>query len=571
MSAPSNYSLFDDADLEVELQVQTHTAHLPAFDGGYFDALVAIGFAALVDAYFDCAESPLITWSADGFRITYAGNPREEPDLTWLKYSVAGTWRKGSEADWRAPRGQTLKTAGWDEATSIPTHGLEVDVSTDPTLEIPVGERTITITEPLRQLYGVANKIGSPEWLNLCIHACRTRGRHLINGDFEEGSVTLNSLVLPEASKGAFSASSFAIENKNLPNSITKRMSRFTCLAVAGLIVSARGQSPQKSIQGFAVPVPQRLRLEDVKHIAAQNRRRLANGGFFFAYDNYLSFMKLLLIYIDEQGYSREQRILYSVAGANYIPLGNSSSPSGSWQLVVPKHRYSLLSVERLQWLLVRWKLEKRPDPGKPAAVDRAAVAQLMRGFENSNPAEAAEGYLSYIFDVGLHGKRSAFYPLTHLFFEEIMEHSYGQLLAELKGEAIKPFIDLIRRETYNAVFPLRGQSPGQPNYQMMRRLREVQSKDDFVHAITEIAIDRGMTKLATARSDSESTRYWANPYEPSLVRLIALAEESAYPPRLLAQLLLALALCRRPYEPAEGEDATEAEVPEADDDTDNA
>lgn len=559
MKKPNQPSLFGTLSDAPKSASEQQTTELERIDGGYFDALAAIGCAALVEAYYECTSSPLIDWSPTGFRITYSGVLRLMPDLGWLRYSVAGTWRKGDDrTKWKAPAGHTLKATGWDEQSLIPTHGAEIDVSSSPTLDIQVGEHTFTITEPGRQLYGVANKLSQKvDWFNLCVFACRERGLDLIHNRFEEDSVSLNSIVLPQASKGAFSTGAFSIGNASLPDSVVRPLARLTCLAVAGFIVAAQGQAPQKGEQGFAVPVPQRMPFDVLRQISSDNRRRIVSKGVFFAYDNYLSFLKLLLTYIEDHKTPGEDAVLRSVAGARFISLGNSSSPAGSWQLAVPEHHYTVSSVERLKNLLIDWKRKAKAGNSGTVSVDRTAVARLVQGFSESEPTPAAEGYLSYVFTTSLTGRKGPFYSLTQSFFEEIMDYkpNYRDLLNELRGDDIKPFIDLVRRETYNAAFPLKGQPATQPNYQMMRRLREVQNTEDFVQAVAEIAIERGMTKVATARSDNAKTKQWGNPYEPSLTRLIELAESGTHSPRMIAQLILALALCKRPNEQAEGED----------------
>ncbi len=573
MSNLDQYSLFDDFDTGAKTVGPHKEELLPVCDGGYFDALVAIGLAAVVHSYVDIDEddSPLIEWTPNGFKVSYSEKPeRIVPDLEWLRYSVAGAWRKGDKDNWKASDGHTKKAKGWDGLELISTEGAEIDVSQDPQITIPLGEGSIMVMEPMRQLYGVTNKLGSPEWFNLCVFACRSRGKELIDGSFSEKSVPLNSVVLPQASKGASGSNSFSIGNTSLADSISTSLSRYTCLAVAGFIIAAKGQSPQKAVQGFAVPVPKVLRLQTVKRISDSNRRRLTNGGFFFAYDNYLSFIKQLLVYKAEVGISNEESSLFSIAGANFIPLGNSSSPSGSWQLVVPKHRYSIGSVDRLQNLLRKWKAANQAGQNKTVSIDRASVAELMRGFEYSDPAEIASGYLDYVFDVGLvTSSKGNFYPLTQNLFEEIMEYKYQELLKQLLGSDVKPFIDLIRQETYSAVFPPRGRDKTPPNHQMIRSLREVQNVEDFIKAITEIAIERGVSKIATAQNDSSKTKYWANPYEPSLRKLIELAEGD-YSPKLLANLILSFALSKRPYEQAEGEEDVEKQLETMTDENDD-
>ncbi|GAA4415290.1 hypothetical protein GCM10023187_45670 [Nibrella viscosa] len=560
MASSNQFTLFDDFGEGPKPSVIPKTHQLPVCDGGYFDALAAIGLAVLVDAYIDTGGvSPLIVWTPDGFVVSYKEvGHRQVPKLRDLKYSVAGAWRKGDKDSWKAAEGHTKKSPGWDNTPVINTDSAEVDVSQSPEIPITIGERTLKMLNPERQLYGVANKLGSPEWFNLCVYACRVRGLELLDGSFNESSITVNSMVLPQASKGAFASSSFSIENKSLPGTITTSLSRLTCLAVAGFIFAAKGQSPQKSVQGFAIPVPKHLRLETIKRIVKQNRERLSNGGFFFAYDNYLALLKSLLEYQEDEKPLGEDATLFSVAGASFIPLGNSSSPSGSWQLAIPKHRYTIESVERLQRLLISWKRAKQTGKDKTISIDRSAVAKLMRGFEYSDPKEATEGYLEYVFDVGLvTTSNNRIYFLTQNFFKEIMAHKYQPLLQELLEGDLKPFVNLVRQETYHAAFPPKGQAETQPNYQMIRSLREVQNSDDLIKAITEIAIERGITKIATVNSSKSKAERWLNPYEPALKRLIELAE-SDYSPKLLANLILSFALSKRPYEQVDGDDNAE-------------
>jgi hypothetical protein len=298
------------------------------------------------------------------------------------------------------------------------------------------------------------------------------------------------------------------------------------------------------------------MRLQYLTMIARENRRRFVNGGFFFPFDNYLSFLKLLLTYteVEDVPDSRASMLLSSVAGASFVELGNAPSPSGSWQLTVPNHQYSINSLERLQILLYRWKQAKTAKPGRNPSVDRAAVRQLVRGFEQSASLDAAEGYLAYVFDVGLRRKENnqetTYTSLPQPFFEEIMSHTHSDLLRECQSNEMRRFIDLVRRETYNAVHPIEGQKESQPNYPMMRKLREVQEMDDFVEAITEIAVERGTKLIALEKSNDQEKEYLAMPYEPSISKLVDLAEQHGA--RLVAQLVLSLALCSRPYEDKE-------------------
>ena len=505
------------------------TETLPPFDHGYFDALAAIGFAALADVYFDTPETPLIRRTPAGFAITYRNEPRERPRRHWLKYTVPASW-SGKLDD-----GTTKKAAGWDGETLISTEGAAMDTSDDSTTSITVGNNVFEVKKPDRQLYGVINKLGKPDWVNLCVHACRHRGADLLEGTFEEDSVTFNSIVLPQGSKGGNAGNAFSIGNSSLPKSVSRSVSRLTCLAVAGLLYGATGNIPE----GFALPVPKYMRLESLRGIVSDNRLRFISGGFFFPYDNYLNYLKLLL------RHKLEPHALDSVAGANFIELGAAPSPAGSWQFAVPQHRYTETSAERLQILLYRWKKATMPKVGSPPSINREAVRLLVGGFEHSDPAAAADGYLGYIGDAGFSSERP-FYPLYQTFFEEIMAHEYSDLLAAFRQEDVRAFINLVRQETYSAVYHAPGQADGQPNYQMMRRLREVQSTEDLVQALTEIAIERGTGKLASAKGDRDAMQYMSMPYEPSIARLVELAEDEHYNARMIAQLVLALALCRR-------------------------
>src|SRR5699024_2943211 len=95
---------------------------------------------------------------------------------------------------------------------------------------------------------------------------------------------------------------------------------------------------------------------------------------------------------------------LKGVAGASFIELGTSASPSGTWQLMYPSHKSSIESVERLQNILVNWRKKKTIRKGSDPSINRKAVRILMKGFESSNPQSAAEGYLQYLDAVGLKG-----------------------------------------------------------------------------------------------------------------------------------------------------------------------
>ncbi|SMO75137.1 hypothetical protein [Fodinibius sediminis] len=521
------YETQEKEDLEWEI------IKLPVVDDGYYDTLAAIGFGALADSYYDTPNTPIIKWTQQGYRVHYVKELRPTPDLQWLKYSLAASWKSSLDD------GVTKIAKGWDKETRIEHKGVVVDTSEKPTIQVEIGGKKREMTDPDRTLYGVINKLGKPDWVNLCISACRERGLELLDGDFEEKSVTLNSIVFPQSSKGANSKSSYSIGNSSMPKSFSRPLSRLTCLAVAGLCFSAIGESPT----GFAVPMPLDMRVEIVRELAIANRKRYYYGGFFFPYNNYLRLVKLLKenpadFKVKIEGLQK----LKGVTGINFVELGNSASPAGTWKLLVPSHKYSLESVDKLQKLLVRWRRAKIPRPGSDPSIDRKAVRTLMNGFEASNPQSAAEGYLQYLDAVGLGGNYINL--LNQTFFEEIMAHSskYQELLEEFKTEEIQRFIQLLRQDTIQKVYSSNGKKDP-PNYQVIRRLREIQSPDDFMEAITEIAVERGSNKLASSQSSGDSMQYMSLPYEGSLEKLITLAEDDRFTPRLIAQLLLSFAL----------------------------
>lgn len=527
------YSTESDENLEWK------TEQLPIVDNGYYDTLAAIGFGALADSYYETPKSPIIEWTPSGFQIHYVNETREIPDISWLKYSLAASWKS------KLDEGTTKVAKGWLNETKIKHEGIVVDTSEKPMIQVEIDGRKREMTDPNRSLYGVINKLGKPDWVNLCIRACRERGLDLLKNNFEEKSVSLNSIVFPQSSKGANSKSSFSIGNGSMPKSFTTPLSRLTCFAVAGLCYSSIGESPS----GFAVPIPLRMRTEGIRKIAIENRKRYYYSGFFFPFNNYLNFVKLLLLH----GQDLESRLgetpkLKGVAGVSFVELGTSASPSGTWLLMVPSHKYTFASVEKLQNLLVHWRREKRPKSGGDPSIDRKAVRTLMNGFESSSPVAAAEGYLQYLDAVGIQGNYNL---LNQTFFEEIMAHTtkYKELLEEFKSVEIQRFIQLIRQDTIQKVY-----KGDPPNYQLIRRLREIQSPDDFVEAVTEIAVERGSNKLASSQSNKDSMQYLSLPYEGSLEKLIELAEDSQYTPRLIAQLLLAFSLSSKKNKEAENE-----------------
>lgn len=514
-------------------ELEWEIAELPIVDNGYYDTLAAIGFGALADSYYDTPKTPIIKWTQQGYRVHYVKKLRPTPDLQWLKYSLAASWKSSLDD------GVTKIAKGWDKETRIEHKGVVVDTSEKPTIQVEIDGKNREMTAPDRTLYGVINKLGKPDWVNLCISACRERGLELLDGDFEEKSVTLNSIVFPQSSKGANSKSSYSIRNSSMPKSFSRPLSRLTCLSIAGLCYASIGENPT----GFAAPMPLSMRVEVLRTIAKENRKRYYYGGFFFPYNNYLRFVKLLLKNsADFEANIGDAQRLKGVTGINFVELGNSASPAGTWKLMVPSHKYSIESVERLQKLLVHWRREKRPPSGGDPSIDRKAVRTLMKGFEASNPQSAAEGYLQYLDAVGLGGNYINL--LNQTFFEEIMAHSskYQELLEEFKTEEIQRFIHLLRQDTIQKVYSSNGKKDP-PNYQVIRRLREIQSPDDFVEAITEIAVERGSNKLASSQSSEDSMQYMSLPYEGSLEKLITLAEDERFTPRLIAQLLLSFAL----------------------------
>lgn len=515
-------------------ELEWEIVELPVVDDGYYDTLAAIGFGALADSYYDTPNTPLIKWTQQGYQVHYVKDLRPTPDLQWLKYSLAASWKKSLD------EGVTKIAKGWNKETRIEHRGIVVDTSEKPMVQVEIDGKQREMLKPDRRLYGVINKLGSPEWFNLCINACRERGIELLKDDFEEGSVTFNNIVSPQSSRGANSKNSFSLSTGSMSKTVSRPLSRLTCFAAAGLCIAALGENPT----GFAVPIPLEMRVEVIRTVAKENRKRYNYGeGFFFSYNNYLRFVKLLLEHsADFIAKIGETQQLKGVTGSKFVELGNSASPAGTWKLMVPSHKYSIESVERLQKLLVHWRHAKKPRPGSDPSIDRQAVRTLMNGFEATNPQSAAEGYLQYIDAIGFGGNYINL--LNQTFFEEIMAHSakYQELLEEFKTEEIQRFIQLLRQDTIQKVYRNNGKKDP-PNYQVIRRLREIQSSDDFVEAITEIAVERGSNKLASSQSTGDSMQNMLLPYEGSLEKLITLAEDKRYTPRLIAQMLLSFAL----------------------------
>lgn len=519
---------------ETKTDTDLHTEELPVLDNGYFDVLVAIGYAALADAYYE-GPSPSISLSPVGFKVTHALGKRERPNLSWLKYSLAASWKKEEAV---AEGNCVKKDKVWDGEEVISHQGAVVDTSNESKITLELNRKTVLVTAPLRELYGVLNKLGSPKWFNACIHTCRERGLELLNNEFNE-KISFNSVVLPQTSKGAMSSGSFSIANGSVPAKLSKEWSREICLAAAGLLCGARG-----SIQsGFALPVPKKVSFSLLSHLINRNRKRRVPNDFFFPYNNYLYYLRLLIAYGDKAD------MLNAVCGAKFIELGTQSSPAGVWSLQVPNYSYSLASIDDLNSLLEYWRQSAKPRPTSEPNIDRLAVDRLMRGFEKGEITAFVEGYLSYIDTVGF---KPGYLPLLRQQqFYEIMNSSskkFQALVEELTGPLIQPIIKLIRQDTYKKVFKPKDQKSEQPDYQMIRKLREVQNSEDLVTAICEISIKRSIDKFTSQNTSSNDREKHNMPTQEGIAKIIELSEDERYTPKLIAQLILALALSKETY-----------------------
>ena len=518
----------------IETTLELHTEKLPTLDSSYFDVLVAIGYAALADAYYN-GPSPQIKLSSTGFEITHSTQLRKKPHLCWLKYSLAASWKKEKIME----KGLWVKKDKvWDGEELIPHAGVVIDTSEEPTIILELGKINYAITAPARELYGVLNKLGSPKWFNACIYTCRKKGIELLQNKFKE-KISFNSIVLPQSSKGAISSSSFSIANGSLPGKFGKQWGREICLAVAGLLTSARGSIKN----GFALPVPLDISYSLLQHLVSRNRKRIIPRDFFFPYNNYLFHLKLLLAY-GQNG----KNMLNAVCGAKFIELGTQSSPAGVWSLKVPNYSYTLSSVDNLNKLLSHWRKVVKPKPTSEPNIDRLAVERLMRGFERGDIVPFIEGYLCYIETVNFN---SGYSPVLHQYqFFEIMDNNskkYQELVEALRGPIVKPIIDLIRQDTYQRVFKADKEKTEQPDYQMIRKLREVQNHEDLITAICEIAIKRGIDKMASQNTQENIRKKHNLSTQDGIAKIIELSENPKYNPRLISQLLLALALSKAP------------------------
>ncbi len=515
------------------LTAELHTEKLPALDNSYFDVLVAIGYTALADAYYE-GDSPIIKLSYTGFEVTHSTILRKQPHLSWLKYSLAASWKKEKsliEGKW------VKKDKTWDGKRLIAHEGAYVDVSENPKIILELGKKNVLIAAPLRQLYGVLNKLtGRPEWLNACIHTCRERGIELLQDKFND-KISFNKVVLPQSSKGAMSSGSFSITNGSLPGKLGEQWGREICLAVAGLLSGARGSIRN----GFALPIPSNISFSFLQHLVSRNRKRVITRDFFFPYSNYLFYLKLLLAY-GQDG----KKMLNGVCGVKFIELGTQSSPAGVWKFKVPNYSYTLSNVNDLINLISQWRKSVKPKSTSEPNIDRLAVERLMRGFEKGDITPFIEGYLSYLKIVNLN---SGYLPVLsqHQFFEIMNNNSkkYQELIEAFQGPAIKPIIKMIREDTYLRVFKDEKEKVEQPDYQMIRKLREVQNHEDLIATICDISIKRGIDKMASKNTTEDARKYHNVATQSGIAKIIELSEDSRYSPKLIAQLLLALALSK--------------------------
>ncbi len=519
-----------------EPEIQLQTERLPVLDNGYFDVLVAVGYAALTDAYYE-GPSPQIRQMPNGFEILHATKLRERPNLSWLKYSFAGSWK--SQKGFREGK-VVKKSKTWDNNTIINHNGAVVDTGEKPQISVEIGDKLTWISTPNRDLYGIINGFLGKDiaWFNACVQACRELGVELLNNKFQH-TISINSLVFPQGSKGANSSNSFSINNGSLAGRFKEKLSRYTCLGTAGLIYSARAAREYK----VAVPVPKNISLSLLKHLVSRNRTRIVPNDFFFPFDNYLYYLKLLLGY-GEKG----KKMLSAVCGANYIKFSNKPSPAGTWSIKVPSYIYSLESVNRLHAVINKWRSHSFSKNKKTLSIDRLSVVRLIQGFEHGRIESFVEGYHSYLETVGF---TSQYLPILHQqqFFEIMNSNSkkYQELVETLRGPVIKPIINLIRQDTYNRVFKREGEKSEQPDYQMIRKLREVQNSEDLVTAICEISIKRGIDKMASQNTQENAREKQNISTQDGIAKIIELGEDERYSPKLIAQLILALALSKAP------------------------
>ena len=521
--------------LKLELRIE----NLPVLDNGYFDALVAIGYAALADSYYE-GQSPFIEKTLSGYQVTHSIRQRERPYLSWLKYSVAASWAGKKEV---AENNMTFKDPNWNTDTVIDHEGAYLNVGEDSYMIIEISDKSYKIPSPLRELYGVINKLGSPKWWNAHIYSCRHKGLALLENTYDS-KASFNSIILPQTSKGAMSGKSFSIGNGSVSSSISKKWSREITLAVAGLLTSARGSSSE----GFAIPVPGKIQFAFYRQLVQRNRIRMVPKDFFFPYDNYLYFLKSLLTY-GQKG----KQFLSSISGARFIELGTQSSPAGVWSLTIPAYEYKIYAVENIRQILQTWRKSVKKSGSEPN-INRTAVERFIRGFEKADIPNFIEGYLSYLNDVGLNSSNQI-KLLNGNQIENIMnvnKRKYSKLSEELLSEDVMAMITLIRQ---NTVYRLHNDSSKGPDYGLIKKLRDVQNHNDLILVLSDISITRAVDIMATSKSVStaespgnesdEKSYNLKHPVQKGLTKLINLSEDQDYSPKLIAHLLLALALSK--------------------------
>lgn len=527
----------------------TVTVDLPVLDGGYFDTLVAIGYAKLAESVY-AADETVIRYVGTHYQVIRGTKELVTHELNWLRYTYPASWKdKGDKVTLIEHKKLMFKKSSWDGNITVPHFGLYVDTSDDRKITIEQGNDQTEIIDPIRELYGVLNKHGEPPWLNDCIFTCRARALEIVNDNFNETGITFNSIILPQSNKGGNSANSFSIGNTSLPKKHVVQWSREICLAVAGLIIGARG-----SIQnGFAIPMPLNISIETLERLVQQNRRRSIYRGFFFAFDNYTYYLNLLLLYREELD---SERALRAIGGMRLIELGAAASPAGTWQFSIPQYDYSMDDVDRLRNLLRQWRRAVQHKATSTPNINRAAVTQFMRGFEQADLSHFLEGFFIYLSAIDLIKNYSRGTIHQDLIIKIMKENAKNNpqlslMIESLLGPKVAPFIEVIRQDTYSRAIVQKGKEAKQPDFQMIRKLREVQSTTDLLTALTEISIKRSIDKFAEQTSNRENKMFLNLPTQEGMATLIKLAEEISNP-RLVAHTLLALAMSKKDYQEPE-------------------
>jgi hypothetical protein len=525
-----------------ERQSKLTEKQLPRLDGGYYDTLVAVGYAALVDSYCgnESSPSPRIIYRPEGYRVIYDEIEREIPDVSWLKYSIAASW-KAADKD-RLLDHSTYKDNTGDKMPTTKHYGAVVDTSTPRSITVEIGSNRISMSAPIRQLYGTLNKLGSPKWLNAAVFMAREHGKEILELNFPE-KLSFNSIIFPQGSKGGNSSSAFSIANGSLSASLAKQWAAVNCLAAVGLILSARGSNQD----GFSLAVPNNISLSLYRELVDKNRRRIITGGIFYPYVNYLYYLKLIITYRDKNdGNEVSTKSLRGVCGAKFVELGTQPSPAGNWFIAIPTVKYTVAEVDKIERLLYAWRKSAQPKARAAPNINRAALAQLMRGFEEGNIHSFLDGYLAYLDQISF-GKNGRLELLNYPIIIKIMKAklSYGALVETMQSETIAPLIRIIRAETYFKVFSGKGKESEHPNYQLIRHFQEVQSKSAFVNALLEVSITQSKENFASIKNKTGGEYIPAHPTENAIATLIQLAETED--PKLLAKLLLAFGMARGP------------------------